>query len=94
MYKRTPASKVPTRVTSVLANTAHDNAEVEDLSMSILEYPGALAVVTASVVDHGEDQALIFQCEKAKIAFPYSVFASQPQPNAGENSAVTNTKTR
>ena len=45
------------------------------------EYPGALAVVTASVVDHGEDQALIFQCEKAKIAFPYSVFASQPQPN-------------
>ena len=24
---------------------------------------------------------MIFQCEKAKIAFPYSVFASQPQPN-------------
>ena len=45
------------------------------------EYTGALAVVTASVVDHGEDQALIFQCEKAKIAFPYSIFASQPQPN-------------
>jgi predicted dehydrogenase len=47
----------------------------------VAEYPGALATVTASVVDHGEDQALIFQCEKAKIAFPYSVFASQPQPN-------------
>ena len=71
----------PEKVTSVLANTGHDNAEVEDLSVSIAEYPGALAVVTASVVDHGEDQALIFQCEKAKIAFPYSVFASQPQPN-------------
>ena len=71
----------PERVTSVLANTGHDNAEVEDLSVSVAEYPGALAVVTASVVDHGEDQALIFQCEKAKIAFPYSVFASQPQPN-------------
>ena len=71
----------PERVTSVLANTGHDNAEVEDLSVSILEYPGALAVVTASVVDHGEEQALIFQCEKAKIAFPYSVYASRPQPN-------------
>ena len=54
---------------------------MEDLSVSIAEYPGALAVVTASVVDHGEDQALIFQCEKAKLSFPYSVFCSQPQPN-------------
>ena len=71
----------PERVTSVLANTGHDNAEVEDLSVSIAEYSGALAVVTASVVDHGEDQALVFQCEKAKLAFPYAVFASQPQPN-------------
>ena len=71
----------PERITSVLANTGHDNAEVEDLSVSVAEYPGALAVVTASVVDHGEEQALTFQCEKAKIAFPYSVYASQPQPN-------------
>ena len=71
----------PEEVTSVLANTGHDNAEVEDLSVSVMEYPGALATVTASVVSHGEDQALIFQCEKAKVAFPYSVYASQPQPN-------------
>ena len=71
----------PQRMTSVLANTGHDNAEVEDLSVSVAEYPGTLAVVTASVVDHGEEQELVFQCEKAKIAFPYSVFASQPQPN-------------
>lgn len=72
---------MPERVTSVLANTGHDNAEVEDLSVSVMEYPGALATVTASVVHHGEDQAVTFQCEKAKIAAPYSVFASQPQPN-------------
>ena len=71
----------PDKVTSVLANTGHDNAEVEDLSVSVMEYPGALATVTASVVSHGEEQELVFQCEKAKIAFPYSVFASQPQPN-------------
>ena len=72
---------LPRRVTSVLANTAHDNAEVEDLSVSVMEYPGALATVTASVVHHGEEQQLVFQCEKAKIAAPFSVFASQPQPN-------------
>jgi predicted dehydrogenase len=71
----------PEKVTSVLANTGHDNAEVEDLSVSVMEYPGALATVTASVVHHGEEQELIFQCEKAKIAAPYSVFASLPQPN-------------
>ena len=72
---------LPERVTSVLANTGHDNAEVEDLSVSIMEYPEALATVTASVVHHGEEQELIFQCEKAKVSAPYDVFASIPQPN-------------
>jgi hypothetical protein len=65
----------------VLANVAHDNAEVEDLSASILQYPGALAQLTASVVHHGEEQQLVFQCEKAKLAAPFSCFASTPQPN-------------
>ena len=73
---------LPEQVTSILANTGHDNAEVEDLSVSVLEYPGALATVTASVVHHGEEQELVFQCEKAKIAAPFSVFASQLMPNA------------
>ena len=72
---------LPDRITSVLANTGHDNAEVEDLSVSVMEYPGALATVTASVVHHGEDQKLVFQCEKARISAPYDVFASIPQPN-------------
>ena len=72
---------LPDRITSVLANTAHDNAEVEDLSVSVMEYPGALATVTASVVHHGEDQKLVFQCEKARISAPYDVFASIGQPN-------------
>lgn len=72
---------LPTRVTSVLANTGHDNAEVEDLSVSVMEYPGALATVTASVVHHGEDQKLVFQCEKARVSAPYACYASQPMPN-------------
>lgn len=72
---------LPETVTSVLGNVAHDNAEVEDLSMSILRYPEALAQLTASVVHHGEEQQLVFQCEKAKIAAPFQCFASLSKPN-------------
>lgn len=71
----------PEVVTAVLANTAHDNAEVEDLSVSILEYPHALASLTASVVHHKEEQEVIFQCEKAKIAAPFDTYASVSLPN-------------
>lgn len=86
---------LPESVTSVLANVAHDNAEVEDLSMSILRYPGALAQLTASVVHHGEEQRLVFQCEKAKIAAPFECFASTsmangfPERNAGLERALS-----
>lgn len=71
----------PEQVTSFLANTAHDNAEVEDLSISVLKYPHALAQLTASVVHHGEEQKLIFQCEKAKISAPLDCKASLAMPN-------------
>ncbi len=69
---------LPEKVTSVLANTAHDNAEVEDLSVSILQYPQALAQLTASVVHHGEEQQVVFQCEKARISAPWQPYASLP----------------
>ena len=72
---------LPARVTSVLAKTAHDNAEVEDLSVSVMEYPGALATVTASVVHHKEEQQVVFQCEKAKISAPWDCWCSVPQSN-------------
>ena len=72
---------LPQKVTSILANTGHDNAEVEDLSVSIMEYPGALATVTASVVHHGEEQQVEFQCEKAKVSAPFDCFASITHSN-------------
>ena len=72
---------LPEKVTSVIANVGHDNAEVEDLSVSILKYRNALATLQASVIHHGEEQKLVFQCEKAKIAAPYDCFCSQPQSN-------------
>jgi len=79
---------MPKSVTALLGNAAHDNAEVEDISIAALEYAesalcakGALAQITASVIHHGEEQQLVFQCEKARISAPWKVYASTPRPN-------------
>lgn len=71
----------PDEVTAVMSNVAHDNAEIEDLSVAIMRYPHALAQVTSSVVHHGEEQQLIFQCDKARISVPYAVYASVSRAN-------------
>lgn len=74
--------ELPTEVTSVLSNVAHDNAEIEDLSFSILRYAdGFMADITASVVHHGEEQGLVFQCENAKLETPWDVYASASLSN-------------
>lgn len=72
---------LPQELTSVLTNVSHDNAEIEDLSVSILRYGRALSTVTASVVHHGEQQALQIQCADAKISAPYDTYASISLPN-------------
>ncbi len=73
---------MPQRVTAVMANTAHDNSQVEDLSVAILQYAqGTLGQVTSSVVHHGEEQQLIFQGQKARISTPWKVKASVSRDN-------------
>ena len=79
---------LPEKVTAVLGNVSHDNAEVEDISIAILQYAagglcakGALAQITSSVIHHGEEQQVIFQCEQARLAAPWKPAASTPQPN-------------
>ncbi|CAM4327665.1 putative dehydrogenase [Paenibacillus endophyticus] len=72
----------PAEVQAFMTNGAHDNAEVEDLSIGILRYgEGALAQVTSSVVHHGEDQQLVFQGTKARISAPWRVIASTSREN-------------
>jgi predicted dehydrogenase len=78
----------PAKVSSILSNTSHDNAEVEDISVAAMQYKAgplcaknALAQVTSSVIHHGEEQQVIFQCEKARISAPWKVFASLSKPN-------------
>jgi predicted dehydrogenase len=78
---------LPKKVSAVISNASHDNAEVEDISTSIFQYDdglcakGALAHVIASVIHHGEEQQLIFQGEKARISWPWKVVANVSQPN-------------
>jgi predicted dehydrogenase len=71
----------PDRVTSLIANTAHDNSECEDLAVAILEYPGMLAQVTASLLAHDEEQEMVFQAEKARLSIPWKTAASKALPN-------------
>lgn len=73
---------MPKEIVAIVSNTLHDNAEVEDLSVAILQYEdGGLAQVTSSVVHHGEEQQLIFQGEKARVSVPWKVKAQKAQEN-------------
>ncbi len=73
---------LPDKVTAILSNAAHDNSEVEDISIAVLQYPkGVLAQITSSVIHHGEEQQVIFQGEKARVSAPWKVAACTSQPN-------------
>lgn len=71
----------PKTVTAVLTNAAHENAEVEDLSIAILQYDRALAEITSSVVHHGEEQAIVVHARDARISQPWKVVASKSTAN-------------
>jgi predicted dehydrogenase len=79
---------LPVEVCAIISNAAHDNAEVEDISVAVMRYTnsvhtaeGALAQVTSSVIHHGEEQQFVFQGEKARISFPWRAAAHIAQPN-------------
>ena len=72
----------PAALQAVTANLAHENSEVEDFSTAVLAYAdGRIGQVTSSLVHHGEDQQIIFQGERARIAVPWQVKASMQREN-------------
>jgi predicted dehydrogenase len=71
----------PERVTAAMVNAWHDNAEVEDLSIALWQWPRTIATLTASVVHHGEKQAFVVQGRDASVAQPWSVIADASAPN-------------
>ncbi|MBP1969328.1 putative dehydrogenase [Virgibacillus natechei] len=73
---------MPSEITAVTSNVAHDNAEVEDLSIAIGRYSnGSLAQITSSAVHHGEEQQLTFQGENARVSTPWKLKASKSKEN-------------
>lgn len=73
---------LPTQVIAMLANVMHDNSEVEDISLASLKYAdGSVAQVVSSVVHFGEEQGIVLQCEKGKIASPWDCKISKEYPN-------------
>jgi predicted dehydrogenase len=71
----------PEKVTAVTANVGHENSECEDLGVAILEYPGMLAQVSASLVTHDEEQEMIFQTERGRLSVPWKTASARALPN-------------
>jgi UDP-N-acetyl-2-amino-2-deoxyglucuronate dehydrogenase len=73
---------MPDELQSMILNLAHDNSEVEDMSITVMQFnDGRVGQLTASLVHHGEDQQLVFQGEKASVAVPWKVRASKSLDN-------------
>ncbi len=73
---------MPDELQSVILNLAHDNSEVEDMSITVMQFAdGRAAQLTTSLVHHGEEQQLVFQGEKASVAVPWKVSASKSLDN-------------
>ncbi len=73
---------MPSEVIAVSANLCHPNSEVEDFAAAALVFAnGALGQITASLAHHGEEQQLVFQAERAKVAVPWQVKATTQKEN-------------
>jgi predicted dehydrogenase len=69
---------MPEEVTAIMGNVAHHNSELEDISIAFLKYAnGAISQITSSIVHHGEEKQIVIQGEKARVSFPWKVYASK-----------------
>jgi len=73
---------LPSELLAINANLNHDNSEVEDFAVAVLTYAqGSVGQITASLVHHGEQQQLAFQCERAKVGLPWQACAMKQREN-------------
>ncbi|MDY0288294.1 MAG: Gfo/Idh/MocA family oxidoreductase [Sphaerochaeta sp.] len=72
---------MPSEVTAVISNMVHTNSECEDLSVAIFRYPEKMALLTATLLMHGEEQSMTFSGDKAKVSIPWSVHANKELEN-------------
>jgi len=75
----------PQAVSALMTNAAHENSEVEDLSVAILQYPRALATVIASVIHHGQQQRFSIHGRNATVELPWQVRAEVSEKSGHPN---------
>ncbi len=73
---------LPAKVQAITLNLAHENSETEDFATAVLSYEaGAVGQITTSLVHHGEEQQMVFQCDRAKVSVPWQVKAAIAKEN-------------
>lgn len=69
-------------LSALVANQNHHNSEVEDVSVSTIRFrSGAVGVMTANLLHHGEEQRFIIDAEKGTIEIPHKISVSRQQQN-------------
>lgn len=72
---------MPQSVMAFISNVGHSNSECEDLAMAVMQYPDKVVQLNASLVNHSEEQELVFHGRNASISVPWTVASSKAQPN-------------
>ena len=69
-------------VSAMVSNQNHHNSEVEDVSISTLRFEnGAVGLMVASLLHHGEEQKIIIDGEKGSIEIPHKISVNRQMPN-------------
>lgn len=69
---------LPKQLSTIMTNVAHDNSEVEDLSITNFIFDdNTLGSLVASTISHGEEQTIDIQCEKASISQPMKIRSTE-----------------
>jgi len=72
---------MPDSVCGSIRNIAHDNSQCEDYGFAVFDYRGIPVSFLSSLENHGEEQSIHFDCERASCSIPWSVEAVQPLGN-------------
>lgn len=69
-------------VSSMVTNENHHNSEVEDVSLSMLRFKsGAVGLMAASLVHHGEEQRITIDGQNGSIEIPHKISVSRQMEN-------------
>ncbi|MDD3252914.1 MAG: Gfo/Idh/MocA family oxidoreductase [Lachnospiraceae bacterium] len=69
-------------VNAAVYNQNHDNSEEEDLSIGRIQFKnGAVGLMIASLLHHGEEQKIIIDAQKASLEIPHRISVSRQQLN-------------